>query len=495
MRRPAIALGAVAAAGAAAIAEYVREGSALESLQAALAGVLAAAVAAYALSLPGIRMRGLLTGGFFVAAGILSWTYTDAKLVVWGFLAVEGVAFAVLSWPWLRHVRVLPRLGTAWLGLAYWVLGIAAALAVADVTIAVQRVAYLGVFTLAVLAVLASRGRELTVGIVAAFVLALAALLLAGSGNLFDVRHVVPPNDWGKSMDDRFWGGGLLLYHPNSMAGIAVAAAIRIGPDPAFTRWQRLAAVAGCGYVIFLTNSRTGFVFAVAAGLVHAGLVWWRSRGHRVEALAGDHNPWLAAATPFLILLLVLVASGGTAFFGTERYSTGGISSGRIDTWKQVVADWQHAPVAEKLLGDTSDARATVRRESSGPNIKLTTDNAAVGALRRGGVVGVLAFLVGLALLLYRAVPHRRRNPPRDTDTDTDTDDGAPDRATPGRRAPPAWFTTAVLASVPTIGTADWLLGGTGGTLWILLVAAEVAVLTGAGLAGDEPPGGSEPGA
>jgi hypothetical protein len=29
------------------------------------------------------------------------------------------------------------------------------------------------------------------------------------------------------------------------------------------------------------------------------------------------------------------------------------------------------------------------------------------------------------------------------------------------------------VGSLPTIATADWVLGGTGGTLWILLVAGE----------------------
>jgi len=34
-----------------------------------------------------------------------------------------------------------------------------------------------------------------------------------------------------------------------------------------------------------------------------------------------------------------------------------------------------------------------------------------------------------------------------------------------------------VLAMIPAIAVTDWLLGGTGGTLWIMLVLAETALL------------------
>jgi hypothetical protein len=39
-----------------------------------------------------------------------------------------------------------------------------------------------------------------------------------------------------------------------------------------------------------------------------------------------------------------------------------------------------------------------------------------------------------------------------------------------------------VLAMVPAILVTDWMLGGTGGTLWIMLVLAEAVLLT-------QPPG------
>src|SRR6185437_13494762 len=68
---------------------------------ATLAGLIAAAVAALAVSLPGVDWRGVVFGGLFVGAGILSWTFTDKPVVVWSVLLVEGLLFLVWSRPWL----------------------------------------------------------------------------------------------------------------------------------------------------------------------------------------------------------------------------------------------------------------------------------------------------------------------------------------------------------------------------------------------------------
>src|SRR4051794_29292404 len=121
---------ALALAVSASIIEYAQGRSLVGCLQAAVAGALAGLIAAYALSLPQIAWRGLVIGGFFVGAGVLSWTFSETKLVVWGFLLVEGVTFAVLARPWLRDLGRLYRLGTVWLGLAYWLFGIVAAVLV-----------------------------------------------------------------------------------------------------------------------------------------------------------------------------------------------------------------------------------------------------------------------------------------------------------------------------------------------------------------------------
>jgi len=403
--------------------------------RAALAGLIAGFVAVLALSLSPDR-TGLAVGGFFVGAGILSWTYTSRPLVVWALLLVEGLVFAWWSRPWIAWLRPAGRLGTAWLGLAYWLLGIVGAALVGHVGVAAERTAYAGVFGLAVLGVLArSRSRDLSTGVAAAFGFALAALLFAGAGNLFRATHPVPDNDWGTGLEHRFWGGPGLLYHPNSMAGVAVLLAIRVGPDRAFAAWQRVSVVALAGFVVAVTNSRTGFVFLLAAAVAHAVVSVARRSASTPERIV-----------PFAVLAAVLVATHGTAFLGQARYAEGGVTSGRLDTWKQVARDWEHAGWAEKTFGDASDARATVHRESSGDGIELTVDNAAVGALRRGGALGELAFLVGLFLLVRHALR-------------------------PGARI---WFTVAVLASLPTVATTEWLLGTTGGTLWILAVAGEV---------------------
>jgi hypothetical protein len=421
---------------AAALVVLVATGSPVK----ALAVVVAAATIGLALSLPGITWRGLAIGAFFAGAGILTWTATTHPIVIWSVLAVGGIACAVWARPWLRNLKALPRLGTAWLGLAYWLLGIVGALLVGHAGVGLQRLAYAGVFTLAALAVVATR-RDLSAGIAAALLLAVGVLFLVGAGHLFDAIHPVP-NDSPPTllMRDRFWGGPLLFYHPNSLAGLAVVAAIRIGPDRAFAAWQRFGATCVAGFALSLTGSRIAFVFALAAAVLHAALL-----------LRQDRRRWLAAATPFVVLALVLVLSGGKGFLFRDRFGGNDVTSGRVDTWRQVATDWRHAGWAEKAFGDARTSRAVVIRLNDGappqgPRMKLNTDNAAVGALRRGGVLGVLAFLAGLALMLRNAL---RR---------------------PGA-AP--WFVIAALAALPTIATEDWLLGGTNGGLWILLLAGE----------------------
>jgi hypothetical protein len=431
---------AVAAAGV----EFARTGSGFEAVEALVAAVAAVAVAVLALTLPGAPPAGLAIGGVFVVAGISTWTFADRPVVIWAVLGAGGVlSLAMARRGWLAGLRALPGLGAAWLGLAYWLLGAVGAVLVAHGTVAAQRTVYLGVFTaaaLAVVAVVTHRRADLTVGIAAAILLGIAALLLAGAGSLFDPVHAIPHSSSARDMRDRFWGGTGLYYHPNSMAGLAVVAAIRIVPDLAFGSRHRYGAGAVACAVLVISGSRTGVVLAVAAAVVHAFLVL-RKRPRR----------WVAAGAPFAALALVLAMSGGSAFLLRNRFGDGaGVSSGRVDTWRQVATDWRDAGPVGKLFGDARTARAVVIRPddgapAEGPRRKLNTDNAAVGALRRGGVLGLLAFLAGLVLLLRHAVPSR----------------GA------------AWFTVAAVAMVPAIATEDWLLGGTNGVIWIILLAGE----------------------
>ncbi|MER7273382.1 hypothetical protein ABT369_02890 [Dactylosporangium sp. NPDC000244] len=471
--RAAFAVVAVVVALLAGVLEYTRTDSIGQSAAAFAAGLIAMAVAGIALSLPGITLQGLVLGGLFVLAGILTWTATKRPGIIWAVLAVEVVVFAVWAWPWLRSLKSLSRLGTAWLGLAYWFLGIIGAVLVAQWKVAGQRVAYAGVFTLAVLALIAlntaakrrggAHGKDLSVGMAAAILLGIAALLLAGSGSLFDKVHAIPDNASAKVMTDRFWGGPGLFYHPNSLAGLMAVAGIRIGFDRAMLWWQRLGVAALAAFVLSICESRTGFVFATAAAVVHLGLALWK----RHEHAEGLDRRWPALALPFAVIAIVLTLGGGYQWVLKDRFADnpGDVTSGRTDTWRQVWVDWKDAGWAEKTFGDARTSRAVVERLDDGnpiegPRRQLNTDNAAVGAFRRGGVLGAAAFLLGLGLLLWHAI--RRR---------------------PNGALPAAWFTVGALAVVPTIATEDWLIGGTNGAIWLLLAAGEARTL----LRRDEP--------
>jgi len=463
-----IGLGVALAAGLFEAIQHTPQSSAAEGLRAFLAAGFAVGLVGFALTLRGVTVPGFLVGALFVTAGILSWAYTDTPVVVWVLLLAEGALFLVWTFPWLRNLAGLQKLGTAWLGLAYWLLGTLGALLVWHPTVAVQRLTYAGLFTLAAVAVVVATrksGKDLSIGITAAFLCAIALLFLVGSGNAFDDFHAVPGNAWGLHMEYRFWGGPGLLYHPNSMALLVVLIAVRIGADATFERWQRYAALGVVTVVLPLVNSRTGVLYLGAVAALHAFVVW--RRGALTRARITE------AALPLVLVVVITLASGGYDFLTAQRYDNGGdITSGRTATWAQVWREFTADDVAQKLFGDAKYARAYVIRTDSTliPGIdrpKLTTDNALVGSLRRGGALGVLAFLLGLALLLWHAVR------------------GAP-RHGGGRRAPPLWFTLAALGSLVTIPTADWLLGGTGGTLWIYLLAGEAFLLVGAASDGSE---------
>ncbi len=461
-----------------------------EGLRAFLAAAFGVGLMGLALSLRGLTVPGFLIGGLFVTAGILSWAYTDTPTVVWILLGLEGLLYAVWTFPWLRDLARLPRLGTAWLGLAYWLLGVVGAVLVAHGSVAGQRVVYAGLFTLGALAVVVATrksGKDLTVGIVAAFLVALGLLFLVGSGNALDNVHEVPGNAWGAHQQYRFWGGPGLLYHPNSIAVVIVVITIRIAVDRTFERWQRYAVLVAASVILLLVNSRTGWLYLAAAAGLHALLVWRQRRAAvRGTGLPDDgldgyptrRGAWAGALLPLALVAVIGVGSGGAGFLGTQRYDTGGVTSGRSATWGQVWTEFKADNLPQKVFGDAKYARGYVIRTDTAANPKdrpkLTTDNAAVGSLRRGGVLGELAFLFGLGLLLWHAIRGVRR-------------------PTGDRVRPPAWFTIAAVGSLVTIATSDWLLGGTGGTLWIYLLAGE-AVLVLAGSSGTGTSAGSSDG-
>ena len=71
----------------------------MNALLTALGILLGLAVVAYAVSLPGITVRGLVLGGCFVVAGALTWTATDHPIAIWLVLAALGGARPGDGWP------------------------------------------------------------------------------------------------------------------------------------------------------------------------------------------------------------------------------------------------------------------------------------------------------------------------------------------------------------------------------------------------------------
>lgn len=415
--------------------ELVADDSYRDAVLALVAGLIAGAVGVLTVSLvPAADQRGLVLGGVFAVQGVLSWTYTNTGIVVWTLLLLSGLLLLF----WCRPFNpVALRSGAAWLGVSYLIIGALGATLVMKPDIALQRMAYAGYFGLVVLALFAFRGSlaRCTLGIAVAFLGTVAALLLAGSGNLFTSPHVVPDTPWGRGFEYRFWGASWLLDHPNAMACLAALAAIRIGADATVASWQRVGSVATAALILCTSDSRTGFLLLLISTLV---FIWYGRRQALVPAAA---------------LAIVLLANG-PSFLIKERYGDdAGVSSGRVETWRQVATDWRHDSLTEKLLGNTRDARATVYRASSGADIKLTVDNAPIAALRKAGVAGVAAFLTGLGLLLWNVWRRRR--------------DAAP------------WLVVLLPGALITMITNEWLIGGTGGTLWLLLLAGEAALLLG----------------
>lgn len=438
----------------------------LPAVGAFFATLIAVAVLAFAATLPGVSTAGFATGGFTVLAGLLAWSYSESPLVVWSLYLAEGAVLTLWVVRWLRtSLPPLVRIGAAWLGLAYWILGTVGALLAVVPTVAVQKAIYGGLLGLVVLAVVTAvwrSGVDPSIGVAAAFAVAIGLVLLSGAGNLFEAEHAVPDTAWGDHQEKRFWGGPALLYHPNSLAVIAVAVALRIGLDAAFRRWQQVAALALMVLVLTVTNSRTALLYAGFAAALHALLVWRRRHVDRaahpgLPRYRGTRAALLAGGIPVVAVGLVLVISGGIGFLLVNRYPSddkaAGVTSGRTVTWKAVWDDFVEDSVPEQLLGNADNARGVVQREGTAQEgkepPKLTTDNAVVGALRRAGVLGVVAFLLGVALLMWHAF----------------------------RVDAPAWFMVAAGTSWTTVATSDWLLGGTGGTLWVLLLAGEAWLL------------------
>ncbi len=473
---PAIAIGSWQA---------TRDG-ALSGLGAGAAILIAGLVAATALSLPGKSPEGLLLGIAIPFGAMMTWTHLNQPRVVWAVMAVIGLTCVIATFPWWRDWRDLPRLGGFWLVIPVWAFGTVSALGVGHWTVAAQRVIYGGYALLVLLLVyqgVRRRGRDVSIGLVAGLLLGHAALLVAGCQYVFvSGHHFVPDIAWSFRQDDRFWGGPWLVYHPNFIGMTAVIAALRVFPDRGFRMWQRVAVFATAMFVLVIVASRTSFLIAGMGTAVFALAYCWRAGVPRWRVWS-----WLSTAdrrravgravAPLLALCLVFMSSGGMDLLLKNRYGGDDADSGRFnsavsgraDVWAFIGRDFSHDSVVEKVFGNADNSRGYVLRypdpsdERYEEQPKLTADNGPVGALRRGGILGVLAVVGGIVLVVWRAV----------------------------RRQVPIWVPVATLGVLAGGLTEDEITGTT--PAWLIIFAAEVWVLYRASRPADEPAEPGEP--
>lgn len=443
--------------------------------------VVAAAILWLAITLPGITVDGFFIGATIVTAAVMSWSHTNQPFYVWTVLAIQAVVLAVRTFPWWRAgLSVVPRMGSAWLGLCLWTLGALSALVMVRVLVAAERIVYLGLAALIVLAVVKAthlRGKDLTIGFVSALLVMLALIVVAGYDNLFTLTHYTPPGPWGARFASRFWGGPELVYHPNLMSYTALAVAMRIAPDARFARWQRIGALAVGLLFLYESNSRTGVLIGLAASGTWAVSVFvtqiWRRRRDQSIVSSAVLRALALAVIPLLLTISVVGVSGGRSFLLQNRYGPAstsstdpaavdgdlsaqggmkGLTSGRTDIWKLIFTQWRSEPLVEKVAGNDDNSRGYILRY--GPTVstkvqpKLTADNAPIGALQRGGVLGVLAFVFGGLLLIYNC----------------------------WRRRAPLWMWVSLFGCAATIMTEDDTLGGSGSTTWALLLLGEATL-------------------
>lgn len=434
-----------------------------------------------AASLPDLTVEGVVFSVLTLAAAAMAWTHTNKPIYTWSVLAVQTVVLAAWTFPWFRDLRVLPRLGVTWIGVPAWLLGVISAVVLGRITVGGQRLIYGGIAVLTLLFILrASKrtGRDVSIGLVAGILLGLAAVTITGSGNLFRLTHYVPPGPWGARFNGRFWGGPDLVIHPNGMALAALLVAVRIAPDPRFTRWQRLSALLVAALIVTATNSRTGVLAGGVAAVAWAIVLLLRHRrtlfGHRPAGQPGAVLVLVAAALPIVLTFAVVFLAGGQGGLLKQRYGpsqthiadastsvddinqgtdVSAITSGRTQNWGAMFSAFGSDSVVEKLFGNTDNTRGYLLRQSASVHNqpKLTPDSAPIAVLRRAGAVGVLFFVLGFLMLLYSVWRSRR----------------------------PIWWGLLVLTAFATIATSDQVLGGTGTTLWAMLIAGEVAIFLG----------------
>lgn len=442
-----------------------------------LAVVLAGAIIAVALSIPGTTPVGLLIGGGMTFSGMLAWSYPATY--TWLVNGIIGLVAVVITFPWWRNWRDSLRLGTFWFGAPMFGFGAISAILLEHWKIAAGRVVYTGfalLITLMVVQAARRRGRDLTVGLAVGLLLCQALLLIIGCKYVFDTGwHWTAPNGWGANMSSRFWGGRFLFYHPNAIGFTAVLAGARIGADPRFKLWQRTSVFIFVLFMLYIVQSRTSFLMAgVAAGVYGLLYVWRRGLPRwsfwRWLATRDRRRITALAVLPLVAVILVLGAAGGSSFVFKQRYPAGSsqnqqqppetvgqtfrnATSGRIGTWQAMGSDWWHDPVVAKLLGNNDEIRGYILRyqDPKDPRYKgqskLGADDGPIAAGRRAGVLGLLALIAGVAVLIWRVA----------------------------RRDVPAWVAVTVFAGLATLPMEDELTFTT--PTWAMLLAVEAMVV------------------
>lgn len=468
---------------------------------AAVAITLAGLVAGLAVSLPGKSPEGLLLGLGLPLAAMMAWTRLDQPIYVWIVTGIVGLVALVLTFPWWREWREIPRLGGFWLAVPAWVLGTVSAVILMNWTVAAQRVVYGGFAILVALLIYQTvrrRGRDITVGMVSGIMLCHATLMVTGAQYLFATGYrYTSQSAWGYAQSGRFWGGPWLVYHPNFIGMTAAIVALRIGPDPKFKPWQRIGAVTAALFLLFHVQSRNSFLIAgvgaAAYGLIHVwrnGLprlrFWtWVSSGERLRIT-------MKAFAPMLAVCLVFTASGGFELLFKDRYASDsseegnedeqvGVAlalSGRGQIWGMIGRDFVSDTLVEKVFGNSDNSRGYVLRYPRQEDLanempssndeqvakrfqeqpKLTADNGPIGALRRAGVLGVTAFVVGVLLVVW----HTTRG-----------------------GSTPAWVPVVAIGTLASGLFEDEIAGTT--AAWMVLFAAEAWVFCSALRAREKP--------
>lgn len=380
---------------------------------------------------------GLLIGIPFLGIHVLGWTLSESGVILGALNVLYGGALIALAL--LRKPRVdeAPwRDFTWWTGVAVAVPWVLNALAAVDPTIAVSRFVLAAGVAGAFAISRRADSRGLVWGLIAGTHLVLAPVLACGLvTDLGAFRPVAVLAD----VAGRFGGGGCAYVHPN-LIGLAawtlVIAWLGLGRDHFI---GRLCGIATCTLLILITDSRTAAGAALLAVAAYVGAKSLR-RGTRGIRMAG-----LAIIAIFTLLGSVTIAQ---QFFLRERGTGIGVLTGRDYFWAQTISDFKASSSVEKLIGTTKGGTGAdlVLTEEAGveAGTKISTHNAFLAVLRRGGLVGIVIAITGFLMMLVTTW-----------------------RMLVSGRAP--WAAALLVGAIATSPVEAWLFGG---AIWIWTLVA-----------------------